>query len=260
MVGIDRQAFEAADQRGGGVKLEHPGGLGEIFVGHLQESLHLGAQPPFGVHQPARAVHQPLRLTDLLHPTPERRAEQADHAAEMSGRFILDPLQVGLRLVLFHGLRQFHVGGVDRDEASAVKRTQRGQHELVHRVGQEDHLDPSAAKDLIVGALPQRSQIGTAEIINELWFGRGAADVVVERRRRFRVFRERRREPEQLRHPVAIHRVARDPFLEDRAELAIEGQVFAGRLLGPLLERVENAFDQRVADPPDDRVVLQGLA
>ena len=49
-------------------------------------------------------------------------------------------------------------------------------------------------------------------------------------------------------------------FLEHQAELGRELLEVIGLILGELVEPIEHALDQRGADPPDDRVVLQGLA
>ena len=69
-----------------------------------------------------------------------------------------------------------------------------------------------------------------------------------------------RGEAEELGEPLPVGRVDGDPFLQEHAELAVEREVVVGLLLGQRVEPVEHPFDEGVADPADDRVVLQGLA
>ena len=79
---VGAQIAEPADQRRGRIDLEDPRALGELLVGHLQEPLHLGAHPPFDIHQAARAVGQPFRFAHLADPRPERFAEELEDFGE----------------------------------------------------------------------------------------------------------------------------------------------------------------------------------
>ncbi len=71
---------------------------------------------------------------------------------------------------------------------------------------------------------------------------------------------KRRGEPEQPGDPLAIHGIDDRSLLEHQAELGGELLEDVGLILGELVEPIEHALDQRRANPPDHRVVLERLA
>src|SRR5271165_459946 len=57
---VGAQMAKPADERGGRIDLKDPAALGEVLVGHFQDSLHLGAQAAIGIHEAAGTVDQSL--------------------------------------------------------------------------------------------------------------------------------------------------------------------------------------------------------
>ena len=79
---VGTEPAKPANQRRRRIDFEDARTLGEVFVRHLQDPLHLGAHAPIRVDQAARAVGQALRLADLADPIAERGPEQLEHAVE----------------------------------------------------------------------------------------------------------------------------------------------------------------------------------
>ena len=79
---VGAEPAEPADQGCRRIDLEDSRAFGELFVGHLQEPLHLGAHAAVGIHQAARAVGQPLRFPHLSHTIRKRGPEELENAGE----------------------------------------------------------------------------------------------------------------------------------------------------------------------------------
>ena len=177
----------------------------EVAVVLLEEALHLEAEAAVGRDEAARAVGQPLRGADGLDPRPEGVAEEVEEPAESP----FGLLGIGVGLVGLAG--ELEVGGVDRGQGPAVVGVERGDDELVDRVGQQQHLDAPLPEDLEVRALADRGEVGPAQVVDDLLLGRGPLDVVVEAGGLVRVVDQDDVNRRRLGHAVAVAGVDGDP-------------------------------------------------
>ena len=134
------------------------GAFREVFVGHLQEPLHLGAHAPVSVDETARAVGQTLRFAHLPDPIAKRCSEQLQYAVKpaLLARALARRL---VRLGRWSGFGEIEVGGVDRGQRLSLVGMKRVNGEFVDRIGQEQDLEPLAAENLEVRTLGDRRQV-----------------------------------------------------------------------------------------------------
>ena len=156
------------------------------------------------------------------------------------------------------GLGQVEVGRVDRGEVLALVGHQRGDGELVDRVGQEQDFQPAAAEDLEVGALGDRGEVGAAQVIDPA-SGPPASARCTHRTTRVAAGSSLREDANRSSLAIRslVGRIDHQALLERPAELVVERPELVGIVLGEVVEPVEHALDQRRADLADDAVVLQ---
>ena len=210
------------------VQLEDAFGAGVELAVLLQQPLQMHVEIALIGNEADRAVGQPLRAADILHCLAERQLEDRDQAGELGRR-----LRLCRCLLLIGGCDLVEIGAAAGGgfERLFLVGADRGDPELVDRIGQQQHLDAAGAEPLDLRALLQQLQIVAGDCVDRLLSRPHRGDVIVERDQ---PVARRRPEADKRQDRVALLAVLVEPFLQHGAEIVPELGIFLGRLAGLL--------------------------